>query len=72
MSTLFLKLQRYSKAHTNSSISTTPPQLDESSPSEASEYLQIHAIYISRNWSHWPTLLLIAWVYVYYFSRNYL
>jgi len=53
MSTLFLKLQRYSKT-THSSISTTPsPQLDESSPSEASKYLQI--IYISRKWSHWPT-----------------
>ena len=56
----------------NSSISTTPPlRFDGSCPRKAFEYLQI--IYITRNWRHWPTFLpLMVWVFISYFSRNYL
>jgi len=48
----------------NSSISVT--RFDEAPARNAFEYLEI--IYITRNWSHWPTFLLLAvWVYVCYF-----
>ena len=57
-------LRRYGNRNTvNSSISTTPLKFGDVPARNAFEYLQ--TIYIARNYSHWPTfLLLIVWVYI--------